>query len=82
MTAFNLARNGMGNFTNCTFLTQHNLVKNDCPVYNTATCNVTGGPDDYICLGMNPLRDQAIQVAEDYEITDDPLDPKVRWRSH
>jgi hypothetical protein len=53
-----------------------------------AGCNATTGynlrpasfnpplvASDYICFGVNPLRNQDNQVEEDYTIASDPLDP-------
>jgi len=45
----------------------------------SSTCNATTlkpKDTDYICYGLVPWRDQDFQVAEDYQLTDDPLDPK------
>jgi hypothetical protein len=59
--------------------------KAGCTQFTNKNCNQTAlrmkstDADDQVCFGLQPYRDQDFQAAEDFLISDDPLDP--RWYS-
>jgi len=62
----------------CGYRTVKERVQNGCKVVNR-NCNLTAlnpGPEDYICYGLVPFRDQDLQAVEDYQIFNEPEDPR------
>lgn len=51
-----------------------------CQDFAQPLCNVTliaqARPDQFVCYGLQPYRDQDFQVQEDYVIAREPIDPK------
>ena len=52
-----------------------------CTAPSLTSCSLTGtkaltlGPNDFVCFGLRPLRNQDNQVEEDYRIAFEPQDP-------
>eukprot|EP00455_Lapot_gusevi_P024482 TRINITY_DN2550_c0_g1_i3.p1 TRINITY_DN2550_c0_g1~~TRINITY_DN2550_c0_g1_i3.p1 ORF type:complete len:826 (+),score=257.23 TRINITY_DN2550_c0_g1_i3:74-2551(+) len=62
----------------CGYFSVPRRTRAGCNVINS-NCNpavLKPGPNDYICYGLVPFRDQDLQAGEDYETTKDPRDPK------